>query len=292
MLDDILPVVASLAAAFLFAVGAQLQNLGLGHIDSRAGALISIGTSALSYWLLSPLFVDFANFLHPAVLILVLIGLFRPALSANLALAGMRHLGPTLASTLASTSPLFGALFGVLCLGEALTWPIATGSLAIMAAVMLLARRGEGRRDTDWPLWALALPVGAAALRSAAHVLAKVGMLFIPSPYFVGLVGFSVSALVTLALHRGRRTPRPIRWRTRGPYWFVASGLTLAVAAMCMNSALQLGRIIVVVPIVAASPIFSLLLSLLIFRQERLGRRIVAAVLLVVPAVVLIALGR
>ena len=47
-------------------------------------------------------------------------GLIRPAISANLSLAGMRYLGPTLATTLASTSPLFGAAFGILWLGEVL----------------------------------------------------------------------------------------------------------------------------------------------------------------------------
>ena len=291
MSDEFLTVLLSLTSALLFAVSAQTQNLGLRYMDSRAGALLSIGSSAVFYWLLSPFFIEFSYWLHPAVLIFVLIGLFRPALSANLSLLGMRYLGPTLVTTLASTSPLFGAMLGVLWLGEVLTWPIAIGTAGIMAAVMVLSlRRGAVR--SSWPLWALALPVGAGALRALAHALAKVGMGFIPSPIFAGLVGFTVSALVTAILHRARHEQRPIPWGTMGPFYFALSGIINGFSVLSMNTALKIGQIIVVVPIVAASPIFTLLLSLLIFRQERLTSRAIAAVFLVVPAVILIAISR
>ncbi|GIS91195.1 MAG: hypothetical protein CM1200mP20_12360 [Pseudomonadota bacterium] len=61
------------------------------------------------------------------VILFMLIGLFRPFLSANFALAGIRHLGPTLSSTLASTAPLFGVLFAVLILGESMTPTLLLG---------------------------------------------------------------------------------------------------------------------------------------------------------------------
>jgi len=290
--DDAFPVLLALGAAFLFAVGAQLQNLGLAHIDSRAGAMCSICTSAAAYWLLAPFFVEAAWFLHPAALILASIGLFRPAISANLAILGMRYLGPTLSSALTAISPLFGAAFGILWLGEALTWPLAAGTAAIVAAVALLSLRRGGSLVTGWPLWTPALPIGAAALRALAHVLSKLGMVYIPSAFFAGLCGFTVSALVTVAVHRARAEPMPIRWRTPGPWWFIAGGLTHAGAALSLNTALKLGQVVVVLPIIAASPIFSLLLSVLLFRRERFTTRTVVAIFVVVAAVALIALNR
>lgn len=292
MTADLLPLLLALAAAVLFAIGAQLQNLGLAHIDSRAGAMCSIGSSALAYWAAAPFFIEPAWLLHPAVLILAGIGLFRPAISANLAILGMRYLGPTLASTLASTSPLFGVMFGILWLGEALTWPVALGTLGIVAAVVVLSLRRGGGLAGGWPLWSLALPVGAAMLRAFAHVLTKFGMFYIPSAFFAGLAGFTVSALVTLAVHKVRAEPMAVPWRTAGPWWFIAAGLAHALAALCLNSGLRLGQVVVVLPIVAASPIFSLLLSLLLFRRERFSARVVAAVFIVVGAVVLIAVNR
>ena len=67
---------------------------------------------------MAPFLMDWSNWLEPAVLIFVLVGLFRPSVSANLAIAGMRYLGPTLTTTLSATSPLFGAAFGVVLLAR------------------------------------------------------------------------------------------------------------------------------------------------------------------------------
>lgn len=291
MPDPLLPIVLSLAAAFLFALGAQFQNVGLSHMESRSGAAITIGTSAMLFILAAPVFLDVESLLHPAVLIFVAVGLFRPAVSANLSLAGIRFLGPTLASTLTSTSPLFGAALGIFLLGEVLTWPIAAGTGAIVAAIMLLARRSGGQISRTWPLWALALPIGAAAIRAFAHVLTKVGMESVPDAYIAGLVGFIVSALVTLCIHKARRDAPPIRWFSRGACWFMGASGCFSMAVIALNTALHIGQIVQVVPVVAASPVFTLILGAMVFRRERITGRVVAAVLLVVPAVALIAIA-
>ena len=60
---------------------------------------------------------------------------------------------------------------------------------------------------SNWPLWALALPIGVAVIRALAHVLIKVGMEEIPDAYLAGLIGFVVSAIVTLIIHKSRRNP-------------------------------------------------------------------------------------
>ncbi len=290
MFNDVSPVWFALTSALLFAVGAHFQNLGLQRVRSDRGAAISITSSAVFFWLMAPFLLVGANWSQSAVWIFVLIGLFRPAVSANLAVAGMRYLGPTLASTLSSTSPLFAAALGVLWLGESLTWAAALGTLGIIAAVVVLTRR-PARGAATWPLWALALPVGAAAVRSVGHVLSKIGLDSIPDPYFAGLVGFSVSALVMAVVQRLRPGTQPVSWRGGGPYWFVAAGVIMGTSILSLNTALMRGQIVTVVPIVACSPVFTMLLSVLVFRREKLTARIVLAVFVVVPSVVLIALS-
>ena len=94
MLENLFPILLSLLAAFLFALGAMFQSMGLQHIDSKNGAAITISTSAILFLLAAPFFLNLDHLMHPAVLIFVLVGCFRPAVSANLALAGMRFLGP------------------------------------------------------------------------------------------------------------------------------------------------------------------------------------------------------
>ena len=292
MTIDWLPVVLSLTSAFLFAVGAQFQHIGLLDVPSRAGTAITITSSAFFYWLFSPFLLDPSNFLKSAAIIFVLVGVFRPSLSANFSVAATRYLGPTLSSTLSSTSPLFGAALGVWWLGEVFTWQIAVGTMGIIVAVVILSLGKARDLKADWPLWALALPIGAAMIRSVAHVFSKIGMIDIPDPYFAGLVGFTVSALITTSsLRFGPKMPA-VSWKTNGPRWFAAAGLMFGSAIMSLNTALLHGTITVVVPITALAPIFSMLLSIFIFKRERLTARIVLAVLIVVPSVIFITLSQ
>jgi len=290
LFSDVPPVWFALTSALLFALGAHLQNLGLAHVRSDRGAAISIASSAVFFWLMAPFLLVGAHWSNSAVWIFVLIGLFRPAVSANLAVAGIRYLGPTLASTLSSTSPLFAAALGVLWLGETLTWATALGTAGIIAAVVVLTRR-PARGGATWPLWALTLPVGAAVVRPIGHVFSKVGPEGTPAPSFAGLVCFSVSALVMFVVQRIRPASKPVPWRSSGPYWFVAAGVIMGISVVSLNTALMRGQIVTVVPIVACSPVFTMLLSVMVFRRERLTPRIVLAVALVVPSVVFIALS-
>ncbi len=289
MLDQVPPYLLALTAGFLFACGSQIQSMGVQSLESRAGTMMSIGTNALIFWMAAPFFIDFSNFLHPAMLIFAALGLIRPAVSANLAVMGIQHLGPTLTTTLSATSPLFGAAFGIIILGEMLTWQIALGTLGIVLAVLGLSWRG-GKVPATWPLWALALPVGAAIIRAFGHGITKIGMEYIPDALFAGLVGATVSFIVTFALWFTSKDRTRINLKLPGPRLFLFAGLFFGVAILCLNTALLNGELIEVVPLVAASPVFSMLLSVFIFRREVLTFRIVAAVFIVMPSVVLIAL--
>ena len=262
LFESVPPYLFALMAAFLFAFGGQLQYIGLITVDSRSGTMISITASAVIYWLLSPFLLDGSHWTQPAVLIFALAGLFRPSVSANLSVAGIRYLGPTLSSTLSATSPIFGTTLGVLVLGEILTWPIAIGTGGVILAIILLSQK-DTRAPTTWPLWALTLPIGAAAVRSLAHVLSKVGMEDIPDPYFVGLVGFTVSAIITILDQSMRKKSVAVQWRNKGLIWFIASGFCFSTAVICLNTGLLRGQLVTIVPIVAAAPIFSNVANLL-----------------------------
>jgi uncharacterized membrane protein len=283
------PVVLALTAAFLFAVGIQFTRKGLGHTDPRTGTLISIGTAAALYWLVSPWLLERHYWLSPAIALFAAIGLFRPFVSSNLSMAGTKYLGATISATLASTSPLFGVALGVLLLGEHFGLDMAFGTAAIVAGVVALSWRGDVSRA--WPWWALLLPVGAAGLRSVAQALAKVGMESLPSPYFVGLVGYSVSFLVAVVDHRRRGASMHVIVG-RGCGWLVLTGLSYGFAILALNSALNCGRLSVVAPIVACAPLFTLLLGVSFFQERAVTRRVLLAVLLVVPGVVLISMDQ
>ena len=292
MLSHLTPILLTLCSAFLFAIGGQMQSRGLASgTDSRSGTTLSISSAALCYWLVAPLMLDLSHFLNSAVFIFALVGIFRPSLSANLSVAGIKYLGPTLSSTMSSTTPLFGAIFGIWILEELFNWQIGLGTAGIIGAILLVSST-KLKLTSSWPIWALFLPVGSALIRALAHVFSKIGMEDIPDPYFVGLVGFSVSALITVLSLQIKPSSEPIAWQTGSPYWFVIAGLAFASSIFMLNHALLDGQLTVVVPIIATTPLFSILLSILIFKREQFNLRLLVAICVVVSSVALIGFSR
>lgn len=291
-MQHLAPILLALTSATLFAVSILVLHQGLRHADSETGSLIQIATTALCYWLLAPWLVESWYWLTPAAALFALVGLFKPFLSANASLLSVHYLGPTPSSTLAATAPLFAAAFGVFLLGEHLTLPIALGTMAIMGGSIVLAQQGAWGRHTSWPLWALSLPLAAALIRAAGDSLTKFAMLGLPSPYFAGLVSFTVSLAIAVGVYGARRRRLPRLGRAQGTGWFMLAGLINGISVYCLNTALKLGEVVVVVPLVSASPFRTLLLSAFLVRRETISRNSLLAVLLVVPGVIMIALGR
>ncbi len=290
MLEDLLPVAYSLGAGFMFALGAHLLSFGLRYSDPQTGTLIDIGASTLCFWLLLPFFLEWHYWLTAATAIFVAVGFFRPFMSASLGAWGVRYLGPTLTSTVSATTPLFGAAFGVFLLGEHLTLPIAAGTAAIIFGMAMLSYRGKLK--ASWPLWALLFPLGAAIVRAGANSFNKVGLEIVPSPFFAGLVTFTVSFVLALGVQRARGVALPSFRASPGLLWFAGAGVLHAIAVTLVNLALQISQVIIVLPLISTFPLFSLALSFFVFKRELLDARTIIAVLLVVPGVLLIAVSR
>ncbi len=280
------PVLLSLAAAIIFAFGNQFSRVALRFVDSQTAVLWQIGVSVSIYWLAAPFYMEAWYWTASVLPLLIMLGCFRPLLSANLGMAGTRILGPTINATLSAIAPLFGVALGVVLLAETLSWEIAVGSVGIVAGVILISSRGPSSRT--WPLVALLLPIGAAFVRSLSHAFSKIALEEIPSPFFIAVVAYSVSFV--LALANQVRTGRPgyEAVAPEGVKWLIVTGATYGVAVLVLNMALLHGRLIVVAPIVACAPLFTLLLGAAVFRENAITRRVVIAVLIVVPSVALI----
>lgn len=282
------PVLLSLAAALLFALGNQVSRVALRYVDSQTAVLWQIGVSVSIYWFAAPFYMEAWYWTASVLPLLVALGCFRPLVSANLGMAGTRILGPTINAMVSATAPLFGVALGVFLLAETLSWEVALGSVGIVAGVVLISWRGQSSRT--WPLVALALPIGAALVRSLSHAFSKIALEEIPSPFFVALVAYSVSFV--LALANQARTGRSgfDAVAPGGVRWLLVTGACYGTAVLVLNTALLHGRLIVVAPIVACVPLFTLLLGAAVFREDAITRRVVIAVLVVVPSVALIGL--
>ncbi|WP_072387484.1 DMT family transporter [Hyphomicrobium sp. CS1BSMeth3] len=280
-------IVYALASAFLFALTNHFQSLGLMGSDARTGSLINIATGAVFYWLLAPFVAESWYWFTWGTVLFAMVGIIRPSLSSLLAIQSIHVMGPTLTSALTASAPIFGALFAITLLGETLDFKTAIGIAAVIAGgvVASYSRQGLVR---DWPLWAIVLPVGAAFIRASGHAVTKLGLEDVPSASFAVLVSNTVSLAIAGAAFRIEG--RPISGTPKSFKWFVASGLSAAVSLHFLNSALQIGDLVSVVPVVSATPVFTMLLGLFVFRRERFSWRMLATIALVVPGVMLVAM--
>lgn len=275
-------------SAFLFALSVQIQGLGLQSADPRTATLVSISSTTAVYWLASPFYLDTSYWLTTGTLLFAGVGLFRPVLSASLAVSSIKIMGPSLTSGLTATNPLFAAGFAVILLGEDITLSIALGTAAVVAGVAAASlKRGGVKRG--WPLWALSLPLGAAFFRALGHPLTMMGMETAPSPLYVGLISYSVSSLVAFAAYKaqGRKIPA----MNRGYAWFVIAGILNGLSIYSLNTALQHGKLLTIAPIVACSPLFAIALGLWVFKRETITWQTVTTVALIVPGIILIVIG-
>jgi drug/metabolite transporter (DMT)-like permease len=277
----------AIAASFFFGVSVLTSKQGLRHVDAPTGSMISIGTTVLIYTLLAPFFVRAGYWRSPGVWVFLGNGLIHPMISMAMSFEATRRLGATVSSTVSSTSPWFAALGAVLLLGEAPSVSNAAGTVATVLGIMVLTYDPGGTRN--WKASDLLFALAAALVRGSNNLMGKYGLELLPVPFMAAWLSFCVSFTGSVTLYRLRTGRLPLHLPRQGIRWFSYTGACISAAILCMYSALNLGSVVAVSPIISAFPVWTLALSLLL-RQEVFSAKQVLGVLVVVAGVALIAI--
>jgi drug/metabolite transporter (DMT)-like permease len=272
----------ALAAAAGLGAGMITNRLGLRYTTPLAGAAIGVPAATLMLWCLAPFLLDTSRFSLAAAGIFALVGLFFPVAVTLLTYNANLRMGPTVTSAVSCTTPMFALSGAVLFLGEALTTGNMLGTAVIVLGMLALTWT-DSARARSWPLWAILLPVAAAAIRALAQVLNKAGLALWASPYAATLIGYSVSTIVVLVAARAGGAPK-VSDRRALP-WFFATGFFNGGSLFLMYIALVKGQVSMVSPIVATYPLFTLTLNMLFLRHERVTPRLAAGAVLTVTGV-------
>ena len=246
-------------------------------------------SATLLFWLSAPFTIDPAAASGKAVAIFAAVGLLFPAAVTILTFAANRRLGPTVAGTLGNLAPLFAVLGAFVVLGERPGAAQLGGLLVIVAGVLLLSWRSRSLDAGSWPLWTLVLPLAAAAIRGAIQPAVKAGLGLWPSAFAAGLIGYSVSSLVVLAV--AARAGALAAITRQGAVIFAAVGLCNGAAVLLLYLALRSGPVSLVSPLVATYPLFTLAFGAALARAEPISVRMVGGVALSVLGVMLLLAG-
>ena len=279
----------ALANAFLFAFHNMLTKKAMRYSNPATGVISSLLINIVFLWSVSILFVPLASLTSASILIFVAIGFFQPGLTRLLTYKGIDALGVAITDPIRATTPLFSAMMAIVFLGEQITLPIVIATLMIIAGISLLSWRSGSVKLAGSAIF-LWYPIGASALAGASQVVRKFGLAAVPHPFLAAAVtatsSFVVSLLTLWYVEKSQET-----WKMNRHcfWWFLAAGITISLAMVCIYYALDLGKVSVVIPISSTGPFFSLIFSALFLRDvERVTLRIVISAAMIVGGVLLL----
>lgn len=277
--------IVALIAAFFFALGIVLTPFGLRAAPPLVGASISVPSSAVFFLLLAPFTLDLGNADSGAILLFALAGVIYPAMVTLLNFAGNLRLGANLAGALGNLTPLFAVGFAVLLLGDIPHPSQLIGVLAVCAGLVIMAL-DRVRSHPGGALWILLLPLAAALFRGLAQPVVKLGLADWPNAFAASTVSYVVSASMLLLVRRTMvRAPVP---RTRGMLWFCVIGISNGLALLFLYTALTMGPVTTVAPVVATYPLMIVVLNRAIHGDRTLSRAAFAGIAISVIGVVLV----
>ena len=162
---------------FMFGAGFVLTQFGLRWMQPWLGVAISIPTSTLLFWCLAPFFVDASGRDARAVVLFACVGLLFPGAAALLNFESNRLMGPNIAGSLSSMTPVLAVVLAVTILGEHIRSAQLLGLAAIVVGISLMYRVHVNLSGRS--LWLMALPVASAAIGGVLQPIVKIGFVFI-----------------------------------------------------------------------------------------------------------------
>ncbi len=277
----------SFQAALCFSIAHTLVRRGLVHSTAMTGSIISLGTSATIFWLLVALFVPLSELWSPAIGFFIAAGVFAPAIGQTLGYMGMERIGVARSSPIVNTSPIFSSMFAVLLLGEVWLLQNIAGTLLVIAGVILLSLSQP--TQVRWRKSDIIYPLLAALAFGISTTLRKTGLLIVPIPLLAAAVTVGTAFFALLTVVKLRGASRVLKFNRQSSAWLFGAAFFNTGAILSFFSALNVGKIVRVEPLVACNPLLTILWTSIFLRQiEKLSGRVIIGALVTVAGTVLV----
>jgi drug/metabolite transporter, DME family len=285
------PQALALVTSISYAGALICSRLGLKYSTPTTVTLVSILVQNLVLWTA----VFFLSGIPPvswvSVTLFGIVGVFQLGVRL-LAYTGVLKIGASRSSALQSINPLISFTIAIVVLKESATALTLAGTPLVVAGVVLVSWRAE-QELLSFRWWHLLLPVGAAILSGVNHPMRRYALSLSNEPlFFSAFMGF-----VTLIAFAGYMTissqePRLV-WDRRALWPFVCTGIFETFSIFLIIKALSIGPVVVIAPIAATYPVWSLIGAKLFLKDvERIGLKAAVGILSVVAGTVAIHLGR
>ena len=291
MSSDATAQVLALITSIFYASALVSARAGMRYSTPTTVTLVSILIQNLLLW--SAIFVTGGVHTVPliGILLFTVVGIFQLGVRL-LAYTGVEKIGASRSSALQSVSPLISAAIAVAILGEPTTLLIVLGTCLVVAGIVLISWKPE-RQLADFRRWHLLLPIGAAFLTGINHPIRRYVLTMADEPLFFSALMGSVSLVGFLIYFSVSRRSQRLVWNRSAVGPFLATGLCETMSILLIITAISMGRVVIVAPIAASYPVWSLILSALLLRDvEPINQKVIAGIISVVAGNFAIHLGR
>ena len=286
---DAPPELRALLGAFLFACNQILVR----RLLERASALTIIfwvnGWMAVLAVIFSPSFDIYEGDWLAALILFLFTGLVGNLVARYSALRSSENVGVSRTNALVAATPIGSALMGVVILGERPDAGVWLGILLIVVGMIWLT--GE-RISGEYSLRRYTFAFIAMAAFSVTPYLRKAGLAAMNAPWLGILVATLIANVGLLISSRFASQAQKFHWSMRIAGACVPAGVFGLFSAVLFWTSLRDGQLAVISPLVRMTPIFVLLLSVVLLRDlEVITKRLVVGTLIVVAGAVLVTSG-
>ncbi|HEY7554286.1 MAG TPA: EamA family transporter [Candidatus Binatia bacterium] len=277
--------------AVCYAAALVSSRLGLKYSTPDTVTLVSILVQNVTLWSAVFLTGGIPKVSSIAVGIFCIVGIFQMGVRL-LAYTGVLKIGASRSGSLQSISPLISATIAITILREPATTLIITGTVLVVAGIVLVSWKAEGE-VSSFRWWYLLLPVGAACLTGMNHPLRRYAFSLSDEPLFfsafmglVSLVGFAVFRCSSPRRQR-------LDWNRKALGLFLWTGIFETLSIVLIMTSLSIGRVVLVAPIAATYPVWALIGAKIFLRDvEKITMKTIIGILSVVAGTIAIHLGK
>ena len=275
----------ALAASFFTALSSVMATRGMKDSNPDTANLVLTGVQTIV--LTGVLLLNFPEINISALAWFALSGISASFLGRLLTLTSYKRIGVSAGSALVGTSPVITTLLAVLFLGEPMALPVVFGAILVVTGIASLNLK-DGRLSVE--LGSVYLPLIASILFAVSNIIRKMGTNLQPHAV-LGAQSSTFAGLIAFVLYLGAKGGfKDIQVNRQNINWLAGAGVVNAVAWITITMAINLGRVSVVSSIIYSYPLFSVLLSRMLIKDEAINSYMVAGSVLIVLGVAIVSL--
>ena len=282
------PQVIALCASLSYACVLVSSRRGMQYSTPKTVTLISLAVHTVTTWTAVFLTGGIPRVDAVAVYVFIVAGMLQPIIRLC-TYTGVQRVGASRSGPIRSTHPMFGVFVAIMVLGETATLVTLAGVVSVVCGIVLITWKPAAEvRTFRW--WEFLFPLTASLLAGIVHPMRRFALSISHEPlFFAALVGIVslICFLVYMPFSRER-----LVWDRRAMPPFLAAGAAETCGILFVITALGIGSVITVSPLVGISPLWVLLGTVIFLRDlEQLRIQTVIGAVCVITGTAAISLG-